>query len=190
MKTRLSLTTFIFGILAVTALVYVVAIFFTNYNVHSAIELSIDQGLTLEAISPSLNRTAALAIIFVMIILTSVFLITAVILFQRVILPVKKLERAFRELTDGNLNTKVIPDGLAEIRRIGLDFNDATKTIREKNKAVVAAQSELKAAHEKLEREYAETKKLNDIMINRELDMIKLKNEIKELKAAAGAPSA
>lgn len=181
MKSRLSLTSFVFGLLAVTAIIYVVPIFYTNYNVFSLLE----RGAAEQAVS-GLTRTAALGFLFVLVTLTGVFLIATVLLLQLVILPIKKLERGFTELRNGNLGVSLEPEGLAEISRIADDFNEATRTVCEQTKALAAAKSELQKVNERLEAEYAEAKKLNDLTVNRELVMVKMKEELARLKTALG----
>jgi len=119
---------------------------------------------------------------------------------RQILSPVIKLKNAAQKVSEGDLNTKVDINSRDEIGELAKVFNSMVEKIRnayselenkvkERTSELEALKSELEtkvtektSQLEKKESETEQIKALNNAMIGRELEMVKLKEEIAKLK--------
>ncbi|MFA5856939.1 MAG: HAMP domain-containing protein [Candidatus Pacearchaeota archaeon] len=100
--------------------------------------------------------------------------------------PIKKLEEATKELEKGNFETTINFKSNDELGLLSDSFNKMTNKIKESNNKIKKDQENLekriKERTKELEEINKELEKFNKLSTGRELEMIKLKKELAELK--------
>lgn len=126
-------------------------------------------------------------IIFGSIIIT-LFLVLFISLFlaKKIITPILKLKNASKLVSDGNMNIQVDIKSEDEIGELADYFNIMIDSLRKTQKELRDYSEQLEEKVEKrtheLQEKLEELKKFNEIAVNRELKMVKLKKDIEDLK--------
>jgi len=154
---------------------------------------------TIDSLSDYLNRLV-ITIYLVCIMVFLIGVLALINLSRQILSPVIKLKNAAQKVSEGDLNTKVDINSRDEIGELAKVFNSMVEKIRnayselenkvkERTSELEALKSELEtkvtektSQLEKKESETEQIKALNNAMIGRELEMVKLKEEIAKLK--------
>jgi len=154
---------------------------------------------TKDSLSDYLNRLV-ITIYLVCIMVFLIGVLALINLSRQILSPVIKLKNAAQKVSEGDLNTKVDINSRDEIGELAKVFNSMVEKIRnayselenkvkERTSELEALKSELEtkvtektSQLEKKESETEQIKALNNAMIGRELEMVKLKEEIAKLK--------
>ena len=175
MHKKTSIAGLIFSLLLVVSLLYVAVLFYSYLELFSAIDTAQRIGEQLTNIRPIFDHILGIDLFAIIILLTLFLLPAAFLLVRMVIRPIHRLERAFAAMTQGNFDVSLKPEGVSELQSIGEGFNTAIAAVQTKTE-------ELAQLNAQLSRDYGQAKKINDITDDRELVMIKLKEEIARLK--------
>lgn len=101
-------------------------------------------------------------------------LLTGFILSKRITKPISSLVRGIKRITTGDWNYKLEIRSNDEIEELANSFNEMTGMFKEKEL--------LERLKSDLQKKVNELEKLNKVMVGREAEIVKLKNEIKKLK--------
>ncbi len=175
MHKRPSIATLIFSLLIASSLLWLLLLFYSNLQLFSAIDTAQRNGELLSSLRPVFDHQLSVDL-FAIIIISTIFLLPVTFLLIRwIILPIKRLQAAFIALSQGDLNVSVQPEGASELQLIGRGFNAAAAAVKGKTETLAQSNTQLKT-------EYGEAKKINDLTVDRELTMIKMKEEIEQLR--------
>lgn len=124
-------------------------------------------------------------------------LVLAFILSNKISRPLVKLSRFAKDVSEGETKLEVQPELLNmkdEIGSLSVSFNLMIKKLGEKISQYAAANEELQKSKSEIEKQSFETsqkadelERLNKLMVDRELKMIDLKKEIKDLEEKLGS---
>lgn len=127
-----------------------------------------------------------ITLILFTIIFSILLLIFGLIFSNLISKPIKKLEEATKELEKGNFETTINFKSNDELGLLSDSFNKMTNKIKESNNKIKKDQENLekriKERTKELEEINKELEKFNKLSTGRELEMIKLKKELAELK--------
>lgn len=121
------------------------------------------------------------------IIITLLLVIIVSLLFSRMIIsPILKLKNASKMVSSGNMNIKVDIEREDEIGELADYFNIMIDSLKKTQKELKEYSEQLEGRVEKrtheLQEKLEELEKFNELAVDRELKMVKLKNEIENLK--------
>lgn len=110
---------------------------------------------------------------------------------RKLSLPLRKLTKASEEIAKGNMSLVMDPSVLndtIEIRSLAHSFQDMTLKLQESQEKLKkkAEESEERAAE--LAEKLSEIERMNKLMVNREVKMVRLKEEVRDLKSRLGLP--
>lgn len=143
-------------------------------RVNWALLAEIDEG---EAFASVLEMQTMLTIIFT--ISGMIILIIAYLYARTISKPIQELNRKANEVTKGNLNTTVKIRSLDEIGNLAQSFNAMTKSLRQYTENL---EHQVEERTKDLQEKIDELEQFKKVTVGRELKMIELKNEIKQLK--------
>ena len=131
----------------------------------------------IDAYRPLIEILISLVLTIVISILAIFFLTTFVM--RMIVTPIVRLRDATKEMSAGNFHTRVTLSSKSEIGQLADSFNAMAASLEELYKNLDTKVQEKTA---ELEKKLTELGTMNKLMVDRELKMIELKKEIKELQ--------
>lgn len=113
-----------------------------------------------------------------------ILLFVFIIVVNRILSPLKDLSKAADEIGKGNFNNKVKIVSEDEIGKLGIAFNNMVAQLQV---MYAGLEKQVKERTEELAAKLAETEKMNQMMVDRELKMVELKDKIDELETKNNA---
>lgn len=103
-----------------------------------------------------------------------------------IVTPIKKIQDGVREITDGNMDTRIEIKGSDELSELANSFNQMTAALK-KSKSEILFYSEnlekrVKDKTKELDAKLSELETFNKLLVGRELKMMDLKKEVENLK--------
>lgn len=138
--------------------------------------------LTTEFMNNKLDNLAFNILLIIIILNIALFFVLFSNIKKRVLLPLSRLANNVRSVADGNRDRSIDSEGMDEIGQLAVDVESMRVAT---NKSIELVQTEIverREAENKLKRRTEELEKVNKAFVGRELKMVELKKEIKELK--------
>ncbi|MEK7103746.1 MAG: HAMP domain-containing protein [Patescibacteria group bacterium] len=141
------------------------------------------------SVQDSINRTYVLSSVIGLLALTSVVFIIIVFILRfahRLIAPLRDLTFSAQEIAKGNMNFGIDDHTLEQSSEIGTlakSFREMTVKLKDSQEKLQIKANESAGRAEELAQKLSEIEKINNLMVDRELRMVELKEETKRLKA-------
>lgn len=124
-----------------------------------------------KSVSQKKVQASRIILVFIILILfLPVFI--GILIFRSVSVPIKKLQQGIKIVKKGNLDYEVGIDSKDEIGQLSRDFDKMTSSLKKSRNNV----------EKKIAQRTVDLEEINKRMVGRELKMVELKKEIKELK--------
>jgi len=124
-------------------------------------------------------RIQVVLTLFIVIILT---LFSNVLMTRNLIRPLKNLIKGTKEVAKGNLDYIIKVKAKDELGELTNNFNSMVQQIKQEKKVSEKVRVDLEGKTKELQQKVADLEKFHKLTIGRELKMVELKKQIKELK--------
>lgn len=124
-------------------------------------------------------RIQVVLTLFIVIILT---LFSNVLMTRNLIRPLKNLIKGTKEVAKGNLDYIIKIKAKDELGELTNNFNSMVQQIKQEKKVSEKVRVDLEGKTKELQQKVADLEKFHKLTIGRELKMVELKKQIKELK--------